>query len=253
MWVDGSCRGMGLGRRILAELERLAAERGATVVRLETNRSLTEAVALYRSYGYEEVESFNAEPYADHWFEKHLYLAAFSSLLDEYRTSSAQEAADVDRLRARLSAGDPWNRTTPLHVTASALVVHAESRRVLLRWHDRQQAWLQVGGHGDPGEIDPVMVALREGREETGLTDLAEWSADRSPLHIVVVPVPPKGDEPPHEHIDVRYLFTTESPDAAVPESETAALRWLSFEQARTATREENLRETLRRAQRRLR
>ena len=42
------------------------------VIRLETNRALTEAIALYRRSGYVEVDAFNAEPYAHHWFEKRL-------------------------------------------------------------------------------------------------------------------------------------------------------------------------------------
>jgi ribosomal protein S18 acetylase RimI-like enzyme len=72
MWVAPSARGLGVGRRILSELERHARERGVDVVRLETNRSLTEAGGLYRSAGYAEVAAFNDEPYAHHWFEKRL-------------------------------------------------------------------------------------------------------------------------------------------------------------------------------------
>jgi DNA-binding MarR family transcriptional regulator/ribosomal protein S18 acetylase RimI-like enzyme len=72
MWVATSARGLGLGRRLLAELEREAAAHGATTVRLETNRNLGEAIALYRSAGYEEVPAFNEEPYAHHWFAKSL-------------------------------------------------------------------------------------------------------------------------------------------------------------------------------------
>jgi GNAT superfamily N-acetyltransferase len=72
MWVAQSARGLGIGRRILAELEAEAARNGSRVVRLETNRSLTEAIALYRSSGYVEVDAFNDEPYAHHWFEKRL-------------------------------------------------------------------------------------------------------------------------------------------------------------------------------------
>lgn len=72
MWVAPTARGLGLGRRILQELERQAVAAGVTVLRLETNRSLTEAIALYRSSGYQEVEAFNAEPYAHHWFEKRI-------------------------------------------------------------------------------------------------------------------------------------------------------------------------------------
>ncbi|HEY7293923.1 MAG TPA: bifunctional helix-turn-helix transcriptional regulator/GNAT family N-acetyltransferase [Dehalococcoidia bacterium] len=72
MWVDGAARGLGLGRRLLAELEARAVAGGASVVRLETNRTLVEAIALYRSAGYREVPAFNTEPYAHHWFEKRL-------------------------------------------------------------------------------------------------------------------------------------------------------------------------------------
>jgi DNA-binding MarR family transcriptional regulator/GNAT superfamily N-acetyltransferase len=72
MWVARSARGLGLGRRLLAELEARAAATGAPVVQLETNGTLTEAVALYRSAGYREVPPFNDEPYAHHWFEKAL-------------------------------------------------------------------------------------------------------------------------------------------------------------------------------------
>ena len=72
MWVAESARGLGLGRRLLEELERLAAEHGTRVLRLETNRNLVEAIALYRSSGYREVAPFNDLPYAHHWFEKRL-------------------------------------------------------------------------------------------------------------------------------------------------------------------------------------
>lgn len=70
MWVAPEARGLGLGRRILRELEQLARDGGAQVVRLETNRALSEAIALYRGSGFREVAAFNDEPYAHHWFEK---------------------------------------------------------------------------------------------------------------------------------------------------------------------------------------
>ena len=72
MWISPGARGMGLGRRLLQELERIARDEGATVLRLETNGALHEAISLYRSSGFVEVEAFNAEPYAHHWFEKRL-------------------------------------------------------------------------------------------------------------------------------------------------------------------------------------
>jgi len=72
MWIAPAARGLGLGRRLLSELERFAGEAGATAIRLETNQALSEAIALYRRSGYCEVEAFNSEPYAHHWFEKRI-------------------------------------------------------------------------------------------------------------------------------------------------------------------------------------
>ena len=72
MWVAPAARGLGLGRRLLRELERLARETGARTIRLDTNRVLHEAIRLYRSAGYQEVPRFSDEPYAHHWFEKAL-------------------------------------------------------------------------------------------------------------------------------------------------------------------------------------
>jgi ribosomal protein S18 acetylase RimI-like enzyme len=70
MWVSPAVRGLGVGRRLLAELEAQAAGHGTRLLRLETNRNLTEAIALYRAAGYQEVPAFNDEAYAHHWFEK---------------------------------------------------------------------------------------------------------------------------------------------------------------------------------------
>lgn len=72
MWVAPRARGLGLGRRLLEALERHAREAGVAVLHLETNRTLIEAIQMYRDYGYQEVEAFNDEPYAHHWSEKRL-------------------------------------------------------------------------------------------------------------------------------------------------------------------------------------
>jgi DNA-binding MarR family transcriptional regulator/GNAT superfamily N-acetyltransferase len=80
MWVAGHARGVGIGRLLLEELERHAAVHGAGAVRLETNRDLPEAIALYRSAGYREVAPFNDEAYAHHWFEKQLGEESSSAL-----------------------------------------------------------------------------------------------------------------------------------------------------------------------------
>jgi 8-oxo-dGTP pyrophosphatase MutT (NUDIX family) len=172
--------------------------------------------------------------------------------LSGYRARNGVEAADLARINALVdTADDPWARSTPLHLTASALIVHPASQQVLLRWHERQQAWLQVGGHADPGEWDPFEIARREGEEETGLTDLVTWP-ERNPtgpelVHVVVVPVPAKGDDPAHEHADLRYVLATAHPEQARAERPEAPVRWFSLSGAAEATTEANLRETVER------
>ena len=175
---------------------------------------------------------------------------ALAEVLDRYVASGAVESADLARLRLALERDlDVWSRSSPLHVTASALVVHPPSARVLLRWHERMRSWLQVGGHFDPGEADPLAVALREAREETGLTDLRVAPGARArPLHLAIVPVVPGGGEPAHEHADIRYLLITDAPDAVVPEAPAARLRWSTIDAAMGDVTEENLRVLLGRA-----
>jgi len=168
-----------------------------------------------------------------------------AELLSDYQPQGAAETADLPRIRAVAGGtADPWSRAIPLHLTGSAVIVHPATGRVLLRWHERQNAWLQVGGHGDPGESDPLEVALREAREETGLTDLVPWPGPDL-VHAVIVSVPARAAEAAHEHADLRFLLATSEPEAARPERATAPLRWLSMAEARAVTAEDNLRETL--------
>ncbi len=70
MWVAPRARGLGLGRRLLNTLEHYARQAGVTVLHLETNGTLIEAIEMYRQSGYQEVDAFNDEPYAHYWFEK---------------------------------------------------------------------------------------------------------------------------------------------------------------------------------------
>ena len=70
MWVHEDWRGAGLGTRILRRLESEAAALGYEVVRLDTNRTLTEALAMYSRAGYREIERYNDNRYAQAFFEK---------------------------------------------------------------------------------------------------------------------------------------------------------------------------------------
>jgi 8-oxo-dGTP pyrophosphatase MutT (NUDIX family) len=172
-----------------------------------------------------------------------------SQWLDGYLPRGTAETADVERVRELLASGaDPWSRATPLHLTASALVVYPATGQVLLRWHQRVQRWLQVGGHGDPGESDPLAIALREAAEETGLPDLVPWPDERL-CHIALCRVPEGKGEPAHEHADLRYLFATGAPEAIHPEDADSPLLWLTIGEAREVVGTNNISVTLERAE----
>ncbi len=70
VWVSASARGQGVAGRIMQKLEAIARESGFHTLRLDTNKALTEAHALYRKLGYHEIARYNDNPYAHHWFEK---------------------------------------------------------------------------------------------------------------------------------------------------------------------------------------
>ncbi len=72
MWVRPDRRGLGLGGRLLDELEKCASGLGFDVVRLDTNGTLAEAIALYGRRGYLAIGRYNDNSYATHFFEKSL-------------------------------------------------------------------------------------------------------------------------------------------------------------------------------------
>lgn len=72
VWVTLGMRGRGVARAIVEELERFGADLGFRRIRLDTNRALGEAQAMYAAMGYREIARYNDNPYADRWFEKRL-------------------------------------------------------------------------------------------------------------------------------------------------------------------------------------
>lgn len=157
-----------------------------------------------------------------------------TSALLAHQPADVEEAADLERILQLVAAeDDPWSRLLPLHLTASALVVHPATSRVLLRWHAKQQRWLQVGGHAEPGERDPWLVTLREATEETTLTDLRPWPHDTASLaQVTIVDVTAAGGEPAHQHADLRYFLITDRPGDVPPEVEGVSLQWMTIDEA---------------------
>ena len=72
MWIAPEARGSGLAAALIERVETIARELGMVLLRLDTNRALPQAVAIYRHWGWREIERFNEDPYADFFFEKPL-------------------------------------------------------------------------------------------------------------------------------------------------------------------------------------
>lgn len=162
--------------------------------------------------------------------------------------ADGREATDLGRvLRFIETHADPFDRRIPEgHLTGSALIVSAKGDRVLLLHHRKLARWLQPGGHADPGEALGEAVALREAHEETGIEGLALLNGAPRPLDVDVHAIPARGDEPAHEHLDLRYLVV--APDGAsarLKADESHAIRWFAWEELASLDLDPGLRRAL--------
>jgi 8-oxo-dGTP pyrophosphatase MutT (NUDIX family) len=172
-------------------------------------------------------------------------------LLESLRTlvpADAAEARDRDRIvEFVLRHPDPFDRSLREgHLTGSAIVVSADGTHTLLLHHRKLNRWLQPGGHGDAGERTGEEVALREAREETGIEGMELHAGGPRPLDVDVHDIPPHGDDPAHQHLDLRYLVTAPPGAALAPQREELhALRWMPWSVVGTLGPDPGLRRAL--------
>ena len=147
------------------------------------------------------------------------------------RPVDAHERAAVVSFERLFDALDrPFSeQANKVHVTASAIVLTDDHRRVLLHKHKRLGLWLQPGGHIDEGEL-PWQAALRETVEETGLPAYlrGEFGDEGPPLVHVDVHPGPRG----HTHLDLRYLVESPMVPPAPPEGESPDVKWFLWHNA---------------------
>jgi 8-oxo-dGTP pyrophosphatase MutT (NUDIX family) len=127
-------------------------------------------------------------------------------------------------------ASDPFTRDhfEPGHFTASAFVIAPDGDALLLIQHPKLGRWLQPGGHVEQGDADLLAAARREVAEEVGLRDLP-LVAD-GVLDLDVHRIPAHGNEPAHEHFDVR--FALRAPDRELrlgQDTEAKVARWFTL------------------------
>ncbi len=146
--------------------------------------------------------------------------------LARYRGATEREREMVARFSTFLASHDDAFERTLLvgHVTGSAWIVSRDGRAVVLLHHRKLDRWLQPGGHAD-GDADTLRVAHREAVEETGLASVA--AVDGEIFDIDVHAISERGDEPAHEHFDVRYAFFADREEAPRSNAESHAIAWI--------------------------
>lgn len=121
-----------------------------------------------------------------------------------------------------------WRTCLAGHLTASAWIVDAGRTRTLLTHHRKLDRWLQLGGHVD-GEADLAAAAMREAREESGLTRLQLVSPEI--FDVDRHRIPARGAEPEHWHFDVRFLIEADPSEALGISEESKDLAWVRLEE----------------------
>ena len=153
--------------------------------------------------------------------------------IERYTPFNEQETADKATLLTLLRQDTDISRRDHLiaHLTASAWVVNPERNKVLMAYHNLYNSWAWLGGHAD-GNFDLAAVAVKEAREESGLTDVRLVSDDILSLEILTVDGHEKKGKyvPSHLHLNVTYLLEAD-PNApiCIKEDENSQVGWINF------------------------
>jgi 8-oxo-dGTP pyrophosphatase MutT (NUDIX family) len=134
------------------------------------------------------------------------------------------------------------------HLTGSAWIVSADRERTLLTHHRKLGKWLQLGGHAD-GDSDLLSVALREAREESGLSRLTVRAAGLFDVDRHLIPA--RGSEPAHWHHDLRFMIEADPAEPLKVSGESRALAWVEIGEVGRLNPEESMARMVRKTARR--
>lgn len=152
------------------------------------------------------------------------------SLLEQYRTQFMDESGYVTRAKNFVSAHSDcfYRELWPAHVTGSAWVVNPGRDRVLMLHHKKIDQWFQPGGHAD-GDSDILRVALRETAEETGIDEANVKLLGTGVFDVDIHSIGAHGDDPGHEHIDIRFLVEIDDSLPVPGNDESHDVLWVSL------------------------
>lgn len=151
-------------------------------------------------------------------------------LLKDYQPRFMDEMGFVKRSLSYIEQREDcfYRELWPAHVTGSAWVVNPDRSRVLMMHHKKLNQWFQPGGHAD-GDADIVRVALKETEEETGISAEDIKLVDGSIFDVDIHSIAPYGNDPEHEHIDVRFLLEVDDSIAVPGNDESHEVLWIDL------------------------
>lgn len=169
-------------------------------------------------------------------------------LLDSYHTNDAHEASMLADISAFVDEHeDCFERSLQKgHITGSAWIVDPAFSQTLLLHHRKLDRWLQPGGHSD-GDANTLEVALREAREETGLSSIRPHS--EAIFDVDIHRIPARKTEPEHLHYDVRFLLLADPDEPLARNDESNDLQWFKLEDIQQVTDEESVLRMVRKLQ----
>ena len=161
-------------------------------------------------------------------------------LLSRYQPMDEMDEAQAGRIKKfAIDHPDCFERSNKIgHITGSAWLVDPTETKVLLTHHKKLHRWLQLGGHSD-GHPNPLHVALREAKEESGLTAIIPCSEEIFDVDVHLIPA--YKSDPPHHHFDVRFALKNTTEQELNLSGESYELWWVDISNLEQVTREESI------------
>ena len=156
--------------------------------------------------------------------------------IENYPPFNEQEEKDKALILGWISNNENVfsRENTVAHITASAWVVNKDRSKVLMVYHNIYNSWSWLGGHAD-GETDLLSVAIREVKEEAGISNVRPVSEEIFSLESLTVDGHVKKGNyvSSHLHLNITYLLEADSEEqVSVKADENSGVMWFSLEDA---------------------
>ena len=157
-----------------------------------------------------------------------MHRAELLNLLRQHETRFMEESGYVRRAIDFVEQHSEcfFRELWPAHVTGSAWVISPDRERVLMMHHRKHDQWFQPGGHAD-GDHDILRVALKETSEETGIDPAQVKLLHTAIFDVDIHTIPAIGDDPRHEHIDIRFLVEIDDSLPVPGNDESHEVLWM--------------------------